>query len=73
MRRIRCHDCFEKQRELDKPKEEVERLRSEVNKLKREKNKLKEEGPFGSSTPSSKKPFKKKATKQSIQQELSLN
>lgn len=67
LRRIRCHDCFEKQRELDKLKEEVERLRSEVNKLKREKNKLKEEGPFGSSAPSSKKPFKKKATKESTQ------
>jgi hypothetical protein len=67
LRRIRCHDCFEKQRELDKLKEEVERLRSEVNILKRGKNKLKEEGPFGSSTPSSKKPFKKKATKESTQ------
>ncbi len=65
LRRVRCHDCFEKQRELDKLKEENERLRSEVNKLKREKNKFKEEGPFGSGTPSSKKPFKKKATEAS--------
>ena len=35
------------------------------NKLKRDKHKLKEEGPFGSGTPSSKKPFKKKATEAS--------
>lgn len=67
LKRIRCHDCFEKQRELDKLKEEVERLRSEVNKLKRDKNRLREEGPFGLSTPSSKKPFKEKATKESTQ------
>lgn len=65
LRRIRCHDCFEKQRELDRLKEENERLRSEVSKLKRDKNKLKEQGPFGSSTPSSKKPFKKNAKKES--------
>ena len=55
LERIRCHNCFEKQRELDKLKEEVGRLRSEVNKLKRDKNRLQEEGPFGLGTPSSKK------------------
>jgi transposase len=68
LKRIRyCHDCFEKQRELDQMKEEVARLRAEVSKLKREKGKLKGEGPFGINTPSSKQPFKKKASKESTQ------
>lgn len=49
-----CKKCFEKQRELDRLKEENERLRGELNRRQRKEK----EGPFGSSTPSSQKPFK---------------
>jgi hypothetical protein len=49
-----CESCFEKQRKIDALTEEVKRLKQ---KLKYEANKTKE-GYFGSSTPSSKQPFK---------------
>lgn len=49
-----CEKCFEKQKELDRLKEENERLRGELNRRQRKEK----EGPFGSSTPSSKIPFK---------------
>jgi transposase len=49
-----CPVCLEKQREIDDLKEEVKRLRVE---LRREQRKM-EDGPFGSSTPSSKIPIK---------------
>lgn len=50
-----CEGCYEKQVKIDKLQEEVERLR---HKLYAEERKTKD-GYFGSSTPSSKKPFKK--------------
>lgn len=49
-----CEKCFEKQKELDRLKEENERLRGQLNRKERKEK----EGPFGSSTPSSQKPFK---------------
>lgn len=55
MRRLNfCEKCFEKQREIDRLKEENERLRGKLNWKERKEK----EGPFGSSTPSSQKPFK---------------
>lgn len=50
-----CPGCFEKQRRIDELQEEVIRLKQ---KLRYEQRKTKD-GYFGSSTPSSKKPFKK--------------
>jgi transposase len=52
-----CGGCFEKQLKIDRLTERIEYLE---NKLKTEKRKEKE-GYFGSSTPSSKKPFKDNA------------
>lgn len=49
-----CPGCYEKQLKIDRLEEEVIRLKQ---KLRYEEHKLKE-GYFGSSTPSSKKPFK---------------
>lgn len=49
-----CEKCFERQREIDRLKEENERLRGQLNRKERKEK----EGPFGSSTPSSQKPFK---------------
>jgi len=49
-----CPDCFKKQRRIDELEEQVVRLKV---KLKYEERKTKN-GYFGSSTPSSKKPFK---------------
>ena len=50
-----CYDCFEKQQQVDALKEEVSRLKTKLR--YREQKEM--EGYFGSSTPSSKKPFKK--------------
>ena len=49
-----CPLCLGKQREIDDLKEEVKRLRGELHRQQRKM----EDGAFGSSTPSSKKPFK---------------
>lgn len=49
-----CKGCFEKQRKIDELEEEIKRLKA---KLAYEERKA-EEGYFGSSTPSSKKPIK---------------
>lgn len=49
-----CENCFEKQRKIDELTDELERLRGQLNQKKRKEK----EGPFGSSTPSSQKPFK---------------
>jgi transposase len=49
-----CPTCLEKQRKIDQLTEEVQRLRQALG---REKRKARE-GPFGSSTPSSKQPTK---------------
>ncbi len=49
-----CEKCFEKQRKIDELTEELERLRGQLNRKERKEK----EGPFGSSTPSSQKPFK---------------
>ena len=49
-----CEGCLEKQREIDRLREEVQRLKA---KLKQRERKA-QEGPFGSATPSSRKPVK---------------
>ncbi len=49
-----CKGCFEKQRKIDKLEDELQRTKQE---LYRYKKKIKD-GYFGSSTPSSQKPFK---------------
>jgi transposase len=50
-----CHDCFEKQQRLDTLEEEVRSLKAKL----RYREQKETQGYFGSSTPSSKKPFKK--------------
>ncbi len=50
-----CPVCFHKQRRIDELEEEVERLRDKLRYQKRRE----EDGYFGSSTPSSKKPVKR--------------
>ena len=52
-----CPACLEKQREIDDLKDEVRRLKD----LVRRQERTAAEGPFGSSTPSSKVPFKPEA------------
>lgn len=52
-----CEKCFEKQRKIDELTEELQRLRGQLNRKERKEK----EGPFGSSTPSSQKPFKPNA------------
>jgi transposase len=49
-----CRGCFEKQRRIDQLEEEVRRLRQQL----RYRERRAEEGPFGSSTPSARRPFK---------------
>lgn len=49
-----CKDCLEKQRKIDRLEEENQRLRSQIRYQERKAT----EGPFGSSTPSSKVPLK---------------
>jgi len=53
-----CPACLEKQREIDELKDEVRRLKD----LLRRQERSAAEGPFGSSTPSSKVPFKPSST-----------
>jgi transposase len=53
-----CPACLQKQREIDDLKDEVRRLKD----LLRHQERSAAEGPFGSSTPSSKVPFKPSAT-----------
>jgi len=50
-----CRECLEKQREIDRLREENVRLRQ---RLRYQERIAREEGPFGSSTPSSKIPLK---------------
>jgi transposase len=50
-----CRGCLEKQREIDRLKEDNRRLRE---RLRYQERIAREEGPFGSSTPSSKIPLK---------------
>jgi len=50
-----CEGCFEKLKIIDKLKEEIERLRKKIYRYEKKTK----DGYFGSSTPSSKKPFKK--------------
>lgn len=52
-----CQNCFEKQLLIDKLQDENQRLKQRI-KILEKRNK---DGYFGSSTPSSKKPFKEKA------------
>jgi transposase len=49
-----CPGCFEKQRRIDQLEEEVRRLKQKLRYRQRQA----EEGPFGSSTPSARRPFK---------------
>jgi transposase len=49
-----CPGCFEKQRRIDQLEEEVRRLKQQLHYRERRA----EEGPFGSSTPSARRPFK---------------
>jgi transposase len=56
--RILCATCFEKQREIDRLKEELQRVKAENARLKQKGEQSAKDGPFGSSTPSSKIPFK---------------
>lgn len=53
-----CEDCFKKQQENDKLKDEITRLKQQLGKQKKESK----DGYFGSSTPSSQKPFKKNSS-----------
>jgi transposase len=50
-----CRECLEKQREIDRLEEQVKLLR---DRLRYQERIAREEGPFGSSTPSSKIPLK---------------
>jgi transposase len=49
-----CPECFEKQRRIDQLEEEVRRLKQKLHYRERQA----EAGPFGSSTPSARRPFK---------------
>jgi transposase len=49
-----CPGCFAKQRRIDQLEEEVRRLKQQLRYRERQA----EEGPFGSSTPSARRPFK---------------
>ena len=53
-----CPACLQKQRQIDELKDEVRRLKD----LLRRQERSAAEGPFGSSTPSSKVPFKPEST-----------
>ena len=55
-----CNDCFEKQLRIDELTEENKRLKQQL----RYRERKEEEGPFGLSTPSSKKPFKETASEE---------
>ncbi len=52
-----CPGCFEKQRRIDQLEGEVRRLKQKLHYRERQV----EEGPFGSSTPSARRPFKANA------------
>lgn len=53
-----CDICLEKQRKIDELQEDVRRLKAELGRQKKKGN-----DPFGSSTSSSKKPFKSNTEK----------
>ena len=55
-----CPGCFEKQRRIDQLEEEVRRLKQQLRYRRRQA----EEGPFGSSTPSARRPFKANASEE---------
>lgn len=55
MSRLYCSECFKKDLLIDQLKEENARLHQQLRHQQRSQS----EGVFGSSTPSSKKPFKK--------------
>lgn len=61
--RTYCEGCFEKQRKIDTLTEEIKQLKAKLKYLERKE----EEGYFGSSTPSSKVPFKANATEKNQQ------
>jgi len=53
-----CLGCFEKQRRIDELQEEVRALKQKLRYRERQAK----DGPFGSSTPSARRPFKRKAS-----------
>jgi hypothetical protein len=55
-----CPGCFEKQRRVDQLEEEVRRLKQKLHYRQRQA----EEGAFGSSTPSARRPFKANAAEE---------
>jgi transposase len=55
-----CPGCFEKQRRIDQLEEEVRRLKQQLRYRQRQA----EAGPFGSSTPSARRPFKANAAEE---------
>lgn len=55
-----CPGCFEKQRRIDQLEEELRRLKQQLRYRERQA----EEGPFGSSTPSARRPFKANTSEQ---------
>ncbi|MBU4446256.1 IS66 family transposase [bacterium] len=63
MSRIYCGECFKKQEIIDRLKEENESLKAKLRYQERKVN----EGYFGSSTPSSKKPYKNKSLEENQQ------
>jgi transposase len=55
-----CPGCFEKQRRIDQLEEEVRQLKQKLRYRRRQA----EEGPFASSTPSARRPFKANASEE---------
>lgn len=55
-----CKECFEKQKKIDNLEDELRRVKA----LLRHQERTAKEGVFGSSTPSSKKPFKTNASEE---------
>jgi hypothetical protein len=55
-----CPGCFEKQRRIDQLEEEVRSLKQKLRYRERQA----QEGAFGSSTPSARRPFKTNASEE---------
>ena len=58
-----CLDCFEKQRRIDQLEEEVRRLKQQWHYRERRA----EQGPFGSSTPSARRPFQAHSSEDGVE------
>src|SRR4030042_4866311 len=55
-----CYSCFEKQEKIDKLEQEVQQLKAKM----KYRGKKEKEGYFGSSTPSSQRPFKENSSQE---------